>query len=115
MPRHTPASALLGRLNTVPFGVRCAGGTWAELVREVYRTETALLLPLLLPSIGVGCALVFVRSFGESNLALMVAPVGYQTAPLHLYDAVGVSGIGQASALEVVLVGVPLLVLLGWR
>ena len=30
-------------LNTVPFRVRAADGSWADLVREVYRTETALL------------------------------------------------------------------------
>lgn len=74
-----------------------------------------VLLPLLLPSIGVGAALVFVRTFGESNLALMVAPTRYQTAPLWLYEAVGVSGIGAASALEVFLVAAPLLVLLAWE
>ncbi|MCC7372818.1 MAG: iron ABC transporter permease [Chloroflexi bacterium] len=74
-----------------------------------------VLLPLLLPSIGVGAALVFVRTFGESNLALMVAPTRYQTAPLWLYEAVGVSGIGAASALEVFLVAAPLMVLLSWE
>ncbi|HJD83540.1 non-ribosomal peptide synthetase [Kitasatospora aureofaciens] len=30
-------------LNTVPFRVRVADGSWADLVREVYRTETELL------------------------------------------------------------------------
>ncbi|MGH3875431.1 MAG: amino acid adenylation domain-containing protein [Actinophytocola sp.] len=30
-------------LNTVPFGARCADGTWSQLVREVYQTETELL------------------------------------------------------------------------
>ncbi|MGB3438459.1 MAG: amino acid adenylation domain-containing protein, partial [Actinophytocola sp.] len=30
-------------LNTVPFGVEVGDRTWAELVREVYRVETALL------------------------------------------------------------------------
>ncbi|GHH24940.1 non-ribosomal peptide synthetase [Streptomyces rubradiris] len=30
-------------LNTVPFRVRVADGSWSDLVREVYRTETALL------------------------------------------------------------------------
>jgi ABC-type sulfate transport system permease component len=45
----------------------------------------------------------------------MVAPTRYQTAPLWLYEAVGISGIGQASAFEVFLVAVPLIVLLAWE
>jgi ABC-type molybdate transport system permease subunit len=70
------------------------GAGWWERVRRV-------LLPMLLPSSGVGAALVFVRGFGESNLALMVAPTRSQTGPIWLYAAVGVSGIGQASARNV--------------
>jgi 2-aminoethylphosphonate transport system permease protein len=82
-------------------------GWWARTRR--------VLLPMLLPSIGVGSALVFVRTFGESNLALMVAPVNYSTAPLYLFDAVGAGGIATASVLEVVLVGVPMVVLVAWE
>jgi ABC-type Fe3+ transport system permease subunit len=74
-----------------------------------------VLLPMLLPSMGVGAALVFVRSFGESNLTLMVAPTGYPTAPIWLYQAIGSSGIGFASVLELFLVAVPLAALIGWE
>lgn len=74
-----------------------------------------VLLPMMLPAMGVGALLVFVRTFGESNLALMVAPAQYPTAPLWLYQAIGISGIGTASVLEVFLVLIPLLVLFGWE
>jgi ABC-type Fe3+ transport system permease subunit len=74
-----------------------------------------VLVPMLLPTVGVGSALVFVRSFGESNLSLMVAPTGYATAPLWLYQAIGNSGIGVSSVLELFLVAVPLAALLGWE
>ena len=74
-----------------------------------------VLLPMVLPSIGAGCVLVFVRSFSESNLSMMVAPMRYPTAPIWLYSATGVSGLGAASALEAILVAVPLLGLLAWE
>lgn len=74
-----------------------------------------VLLPMVLPSISAGCVLVFVRSFSESNLSMMVAPMRYPTAPIWLYSATGVSGLGAASALEAVLVAVPLLGLLAWE
>jgi ABC-type Fe3+ transport system permease subunit len=74
-----------------------------------------VLLPMILPSVGIGAVLVFVRTFGESNLALMVAPAAYPTAPLWLYEAIGISGIGTASVLEVFLVLVPLAALLAWE
>lgn len=74
-----------------------------------------VLLPMVLPALGAGCVLVFVRSFSESNLSMMVAPMRYPTAPIWLYAATGVSGIGAASALEVFLVAVPLFGLLAWE
>lgn len=74
-----------------------------------------VLLPMMLPAMGIGVLLVFVRTFGESNLALMVAPALYPTAPLWLYQAIGISGIGTASVLEVFLVLIPLLAVFGWE
>ncbi|WP_432070935.1 amino acid adenylation domain-containing protein [Streptomyces sp. AA1529] len=43
-PELPDAETTLGlHLNTVPFQVRVAGGSWAELVRRVYRAELELL------------------------------------------------------------------------
>ena len=84
------------------------GGGSVDRIRRV-------LLPMMLPSIGIGVVLVFIRTFGESNLALMVAPALYPTAPLWLYQAIGASGIGEASVLEVFLVLIPLIVLFAWE
>jgi ABC-type spermidine/putrescine transport system permease subunit II len=124
---RTPWLLLIGQaFLALPFMVRVLMAALETLDEEylsvaaglgagVWERTRRVLLPMLLPSIGVGSALVFVRSFGESNLALMVAPVAYSTAPLYLFDAVGSGGIGTASVLEVVLVAVPLLVLLGWE
>jgi len=71
-----------------------------------------VLLPMLLPAIGMGSVLVFVRSFGESNLALVLAPVRYPTAALWLLQAADTAGIGLASAMDTIVVLVPLLLLI---
>jgi len=60
----------------------------------------------------MGSVLVFVRSFGESNLALVLAPVRYPTAALRLLQAADTAGIGLASAMDTIIVLVPLLLLI---
>jgi len=84
-----------------------AAGLGAGPVARAWR----VLLPMLLPAIGMGCVLVFVRSFGESNLALILAPVRYPTAALWLLQAADTAGIGLASAMDTVVVVVPLVLL----
>ena len=121
---RTPVPLVLGEaLLALPFMLRIlmsalddldtralevAAGLGAGPLARVWR----VLLPLLLPAIGMGSVLVFVRSFGESNLALVLAPVRYPTAALWLLQAADTAGIGLASAMDTVVVAVPLLLLI---
>ena len=71
-----------------------------------------VLLPMLAPSLAMGSLLVFIRSFGESNLALVLAPVRYPTAALWLLQGADTAGIGLASAMDTILVIAPLVLLM---
>ncbi|MBV9579167.1 MAG: ABC transporter permease subunit [Chloroflexi bacterium] len=120
---RTPIPLILGEaLLCLPFMLRVlmtaledldtrsldvAAGLGAGPLARTWR----VLAPLLIPAIGMGSVLVFVRSFGESKLALVLAPARYPTAALWLLQAADTAGIGLASAMDTIVVVVPLMLL----
>jgi iron(III) transport system permease protein len=82
----------------------------------VGRTETVrrVTLPLLLPGVGAGAALVFLAAVTELTATLLLAPIGTDTLATEFWSRSYAAAYGAAApyALLMVLVSVPATLLL---
>jgi len=68
------------------------------LGRGPARTLASVTVPLVAPGLLAGATLVFLSTMKELPATLLLRPIGFDTLPIEVWTATGVSAYGQAAA-----------------
>lgn len=94
-------AAVVGAAGQAPPSLEEVGQSLGRTRAEVFRTIT---LPLTLPGVGAGAALVFLTCMKELPATLLLRPTGLDTLATELWQATGVRQFAEAAPFAVVLV-----------
>ena len=104
-------AAVIGAAGQAPLSLEEVGQSLGRNRWQVFRTIT---LPLTLPGVGAGAALVFLACMKELPATLLLRPTGLDTLATELWQATGVQRYAEAAPyafLLVVLAAIPTWVL----